>query len=330
VRLGRRLVGGGFDAGPDLRGSLERRLGAADDFPYHSAAVGFWHPPIPFDSERKIRHGVAKLLGDYHAEARALQAFTRRYPHGDRQALESLLADLRADGPIASRVRGLDLATIDPAALIERLIKDPRIIDFDQWLHENRGSMEAAIHGVDGRLDHLSELREAEVRLQALPPDGVMSVAENEIPGTDRYADLKSNDAYVEVKTVREPLTAWLGVTGQLSNALQKFSKVEDDGRDREAVVYVVLDPRLHEGIAHGNVRTRYLDGDLLRNRIDTGEPIHSEPFWQPLEEWINNLAMKIPVDNPGILKADRVHVRCDGGVSATLERRGAQWALLL
>lgn len=256
----------------------------------------------------------------------ALAAFTKAYPEGDWVGLSHLLSQMSADGPGLAKARGLDLDAINPDRLILRLCRDPRVQHLDVWLQLNLPSLLAPISGASQRLDHLNELREAVLRLPHLPADQHLSIAETSIPGTDRYADVATDRVYCEVKTVREPITGWSGVTHQVSEAFQKFRGAIDDGREREAVVYAALDPRLRTGINRGAVRLVYQHGWVFQRRRDNHQVIRGDEFWAPLLDWLNAHTQNEPPANPGMRQVDRLHLRLEDGPGADFEREGLTW----
>lgn len=256
----------------------------------------------------------------------ALAAFAQAYPEGDRVGLANLLTHLTADAQGLAKQRGLDLRAIDPDRLILRLCRDPRVQHLDVWLQVNLPAMLAPISGPSQRLDHLNELREAALRLPRLAPGERLSIAETSIPGTDCYADVGTDRVYCEVKTVREPITGWSAVTHQVSEAFQKFRGAVDDGREREAVVYAALDPRLRTGINRGAVRLTYQHGWVFQRRRDNDQVIRGDELWGPLLDWLNAHTRSEPPANPGMRQVDRLHIRLEDGPGAHFEREGLTW----
>jgi hypothetical protein len=278
----------------------------------------------PFDAGAMRR----AILAERPPGAVAADDFGAAYPQGDRTSVRRLLDDLGGDAALAQR-RGVDMTQVDAEGLVSRLSQDPRVRGLDEWVSENRGAMQSPTQGPEHRLDHLNELRELERQLDGLPPGARISASETPIPGTTRNADLAIGDRLIEVKTVRDPLTQPLDVTGQLAEGVGKFDGATGPG-PREVVIYGSISPELMAGTAgRGTVRQRYQDGQLETVRADNGQVVRSGPFMGEVERWLNNQMTRYGGrEPPGLGNTDRITVRLENGVDGVFVRDGNTWRL--
>lgn len=254
----------------------------------------------------------------------AVSAFSRRYPAGDAKTLEAWLTNMESLGGQAHRGARVDLAGLDPPGVLADVAAHPNISGLDEWLDSARGDLLGPLEPMQS-YDYLNELREARKAAER----GPVQVGEFELPRTTDggapgpSADLVDGGGrFVEVKTVRRPISGPAGIRSQLNKAGQKLVDLAP-GAQCDVVLYARLGPKLSQPKRIGDRVRRVLpDGRQVSRPAAGGPEVADGHFAEQVVRDLNRGRL-----SSGTERIERLTIRLDEG-SLTVRQHNGQWSV--